>query len=175
MTSSEQMLADDYLDDLPARPIDEIRAMRAECVDVETGLSYLRRMVQAPLDIVHHEQSRRVSGGEADLSTVVDDLAEVLADGSRPGGVGRLPQTLEPTVVDAELEADLGALLGDGKLAAITTMSDVELAELSDALQEIERRVSARRRAFHTRIDALQAELTRRYQTGEATVESLLE
>jgi hypothetical protein len=175
MTTSEQMLADGYLDDLPSKSIDDVRAMRSECVDVETGLSYLRRMVQGPLDIVHREQAHRESGVDGDLSSLVDELAEVLADGTRSGGVGRLPQTLEPTMVDADLQADLDALLADGKITGITAMSDAELAGLADALQDIERRVSQRRRAFHVRIDALQAELTRRYQTGEASVESLLE
>ena len=39
---------------------------------------------------------------------------------------------------------------------------------------DLERQVSERRQALFTRIDALQAELTRRYKTGEASVESLL-
>ena len=34
--------------------------------------------------------------------------------------------------------------------------------------------MSRRRRSLHERIDALQAEITRRYRTGEASVESLL-
>jgi uncharacterized small protein (DUF1192 family) len=33
--------------------------------------------------------------------------------------------------------------------------------------------VSGRRRALHERIDVLQAEITRRYRTGEASVETL--
>ena len=35
-----------------ARPLAELRAMRAECQEVETGLSLLRRVVQGHLDIV---------------------------------------------------------------------------------------------------------------------------
>ena len=34
--------------------------------------------------------------------------------------------------------------------------------------------MSERRHAYFDRIDALQAELTRRYRTGEATVDGLL-
>ena len=37
-----------------------------------------------------------------------------------------------------------------------------------------EAELSARRRTLHERIDVLQAEITRRYKTGEASVESLL-
>jgi hypothetical protein len=175
MNESDRLLSPELLDDLSTRPIDEVRALRTQCVDVETGLSYLRRMVQGPLDIVHREQRRRSSGGEGDLATLVDELPDVLAEGTRSTGVGRLPQTLEPTSVDAELEAELDGLIGDGRIGGVTEMSDVDLGELGARLTAFERRVSERRRRFHERIDAFQAELTRRYRTGEASVESLLD
>src|SRR5689334_5349028 len=102
--TNERIMSPDYLAGLQERPIDEVRTMRADCVEVETGLSYLRRMVQGPLDIVNHELARRANGeGAADLATVVADLPESLADGPRPAGFGRLTQTLEPTLVDPEL------------------------------------------------------------------------
>lgn len=179
MTDRDEMqrLLELDLGDLEARPIEEIRSLRAECVAVETGLSYLRRMVQGPLDITLHEQARRREGGEvgqADLESMIDELPDVLADGPRSPGVGRLPQTLEPTEVDAELQAELDDLLG-GRITSVPEMPDHELDALVDQLQRFERKVSEQRRAFFDRIDALQAELTRRYRTGEASVESLLD
>jgi hypothetical protein len=54
-------------------------------------------------------------------------------------------------------------------------MTDADLAGLAHDLAAFERKVSEQRRAFFDRIDALQAELTRRYKTGEASVESLLD
>jgi len=170
-----RLLDPDVLEGLAARPIDEVRALRAECVDVETGLSYLRRMVQGPLDIVQREQARRSSGAEADLATLVDELPGLLAEHTRSAGVGRLPQTLEPTTVDPELEAELGALVGVGRIGRVTEMPDPELKELATGLAAFERKVSEQRQAFFERIDALQAELTRRYKTGEASVETLLD
>jgi hypothetical protein len=163
------------LEGLSTRPIDEVRTLRSECVDVETGLSYLRRMVQGPLDIVRRERARRSSGAEADLATLVDELPDVLAEHTRTAGVGRLPQTLEPVSVDPELEAELGGLVGGGRIAQVTDMTDPELEELAAALAAFERKISEQRRAFFDRIDALQAELTRRYKTGEASVETLLD
>jgi hypothetical protein len=173
----QQMLELD-LDDLETRPIDEIRTLRADCVAVETGLSYLRRMVQGPLDITRHEQARRREGGtagEADLGTLIDELPEVLSEGPRAGGVGRLPQTLEPTTVDPTLQHELDGLLAGASVVHAPDLSDAELAELVERLSQFERKVSERRRALFDRIDALQAELTRRYRTGEASVESLLD
>jgi hypothetical protein len=170
-----ELLRPDLLDELSARPIDEVRSLRAQCIDVETGLSYLRRMVQGPLDIVQREQNRRSSGTESDLATLVDELPDLLAEHTRSSGVGRLPQTLEPTTVDPALAAELDGLVGGGRIATVPDMSDADLDALAAGLAAFERKVSEQRHAYFERIDALQAELTRRYRTGEATVESLLD
>lgn len=175
MDASDRLLTPDLLDGLAARPIEDVRSLRAQCVEVETGLSYLRRMVQGPLDIVQREQARRSSGDEGDLATLVDELPGLLAEHTRSSGVGRLPQTLEPTSVDPALEAELDRLVGGGRIATVPEMSDADLDELAAGLTAFERKVSEQRHAYFERIDALQAELTRRYRTGEATVESLLD
>jgi len=174
-TQHDELLDPAVLVDIEHRPIDDVRSLRSRCIDVETGLSYLRRMVQAPLDIVIQEQRRRTEGGgPTDLATLIGDLPEVLSPGTRSFGVPRLPTQLEPSSVDPELSAELDRLVGEGQLASIVEMDDAQLEHLHGLLSAYERRVSERRRAFHSRIDALQAELTRRYRTGEATVESLL-
>jgi hypothetical protein len=56
----------------------------------------------------------------------------------------------------------------------VLTLADGELLKLHERLAEFELEVSGRRRAYFDQIDALQAELTRRYRSGEATVDSLL-
>jgi hypothetical protein len=75
-------------------------------------------------------------------------------------------------VVDPELEARLAevAVVGDD----LPGLSTDALGALGDRLADLEREVSDRRRELFASIDALQAELTRRYRTGEADVESLL-
>jgi hypothetical protein len=173
MTTS--MLSPDYLADLEARSTEEVRKMRDDCVAFETGLSYLRRMAQGSLDIVSREFVRREVGGEApDRATLISELPGILADSPRPPGNGRLSQTLDPVEPDPGLVAELDAIVGDGVIADVLTMGDGELVELRDRLAGFEMRVSDRRRAFFERIDTLQAELTRRYRTGEATVDTLL-
>ena len=173
-TTSDDMLSDDYLAGLPARPIAEIRAMRDDCTTVETGLSYLRRMVQGSLDIVSRELVRRAVGGHADRSTLIAELPGILAEGPRPDGVGRLPVTLDPDYVDPELAGELEDIVGGGVVADVTTMDDPALAELQRRLESFEQRVSQRRQAFFDLIDALNGELARRYRDGEASVDSLL-
>jgi hypothetical protein len=154
-------------------PIDDVRAARAELQEVETGLSYVRRVAQGRLDIVNAELARRRDGGDpADLRSLIDELPSILGEHLRAPGVGRLPTGVGEGAVDPELEARLAAVavVGDD----LPGLSTEDLSGLAGRLGDLEREVSDRRRGLFTSIDALQAELTRRYRTGEADVESLL-
>jgi phosphoenolpyruvate carboxylase len=71
--------------------------------------------------------------------------------------------------------AEYERLAGDGRLAQAADLDSDALSALLGDLRDLEQRVSTKRKAYHDRIDALQAELTRRYQTGEASVDTLLE
>jgi anti-sigma-K factor RsiG len=172
--SLERVLADDYVGDVTALSMDDLRAKRAECQGLEVGLSYRRRLCQGRLDIVAAEQRRRAEGApEPSQDDLVRNLAATLADRARPPGNGRLPQLLAPDAEDIDTD-ELDAIARPGALARITEVSDEELTALVDALSTYESQVSRQRRSLHERIDALQAEITRRYRTGEASVESLL-
>jgi len=171
----DRLLGEAFLDGLTELPLDTVRARRAECVEVETGLSYLRRMVQGPLDMVRREQARRADGeSPSDLTTLVDELPETLADNARPGGNGRLSQTLEPTEIDAGLAAELAAVTDGGVLPRLGEVDDATLTDVAQRLTALEHRISEQRHAYFGQIDALQAEITRRYRDGEATVDALL-
>jgi hypothetical protein len=172
----DRILGDEYLGELERRPIADVRTMRAECQEVETGLSYLRRLVQARHDIVGAELQRRRDGAEpGDLADLISHLPEILSDRTRTPGFGRLPQWLAPGDVDPELTARLDEIMGEHDLESLPTLADAELTALHDRLEALERDVSDRRRQLFDRIDTLQAEITRRYRTGEASVESLLQ
>ncbi len=171
----ERLLAPAYLDGLQARSLDELRAMRAECQEVETGLSLLRRRVQGHLDIVTIEQARRDEGGEVgDRSDLLALLPEVLADRTHSSGVGRLPAQMAPAALDPALEAELSTLVGEGLVLDPSAVDEDTLHRLAEGLTALEVDVSTRRRAIFERLDAVQAELTRRYRSGEASVDSLL-
>ena len=171
-----QLLDPGYLRELPTRGIDEVRAMRAECQAVETGLSLLRRLVQGRLDIVGLELTRRAEGRDpADLPDLIARLPEVLSDRTHAPGIGRLPQMMAPGDLPGELESELDAIVGPGHLAALPSVDDDRLGTMADELAAFERRVSAHRHDLFERIDALQAEITRRYKTGEASIDTLLQ
>ncbi len=176
MSQLERILDAGYLGDLAQRPMDDVRAMRAECQEVETGLSYLRRLVQGRLDIVGVELQRRRDGADpADLAALVERLPEILSDRTRAPGLGRLPQLMAPGAIDPALETELDSITAGQDLGTLSAMADEELGALHSRLDELEQEVSAKRRAVFDQIDALQAEITRRYRTGEASVESLLQ
>jgi hypothetical protein len=171
----ERLLAPDYLGDLEARPIEELRSMRAECQEVETGLSLVRRLVQGHLDIVGLERARRREGAPAgDRSSLLEQLPAVLAEHTQAPGLGRLPVQMAPTEIDPALEAELAELVGPGLALDPTGLDDAELSRLTDALVAFEAEVSGRRRALFERLDAVQAELARRYRSGDASVDALL-
>jgi len=168
--------AEDYLGDLTALDMDELRARRATCREVETGLSYLRRQAQGRLDVVAAERSRREEGGDAgdDLEGLIARLPELLAGSTRTEGNGRMPSEFGTGAVDQDLADELDAIVSRHHLSAPDELDDAELASVADALAGFERTVSDLRRALFDRIDAIEAELTRRYRTGEASVDSLL-
>jgi hypothetical protein len=172
----DHLLDPSYLVDLPGRSMDEIRAMRAESQQVETGLSLLRRLVQGRLDIVGVELTRRAEGADpGDLPDLIARLPELLADRTHAPGVGRLPQIMAPGELPAGLQGELDAIVGAAALSDLPSLDDDRLRAMADRLATFEQKVSQQRHSLFERIDALQAEITRRYKTGEASVDSLLQ
>ena len=169
----DRILDSSYLDDLRSLPLEEVRAKRTECQEVEVALSYLRRLVQGRLDIVGADISRRAGGEPADLEELVGKLPEILGEQQRPPGMGRLPTLLAPSDADS-LTAELDAVAHPQMLHALSDLSDDEVRRLADSLGDLERKTSLQRRDLFERIDALQEEIVRRYKEGEASVDSLL-
>jgi hypothetical protein len=171
----DRILANAYLDDIEGRSLGDIRSMRTECQEAEVALSYLRRLVQGRLDIVHAYLEHAGSDEPPDLSALVEELPGILSAGpGRPPGPGHLPQLLTPDTEESGLTAELDAVLDADQLAGLADLDRGQLQGLAERLEAVERRVSSDRRALHERIDTLQAELVDRHKTGRATVDGLL-
>jgi hypothetical protein len=164
----DRVLADDYLGDLASRPLEEVRAMRVECQELEAGQSYLRRLLQGRLDLAGAILTARRNGEEFSAATLLGLLPELLAGPPRPPGVGH-PEALAVDV-DPEVADELA---GEPEPENLLDMDAADVAAAVDRLTVLEAEISGRRRKLHERIDALQAELSRRYKTGEASVETL--
>jgi hypothetical protein len=171
----DRLLTSDYLDGMESRSLGEIRSMRTECQEAEVALSYLRRLIQGRLDIVHTYLEHPGSDALRDLGSLVNDLPGILSSGpGRPTGPGHLPQLLSPDTEEADLTAELDAVLGADEIGTLADLSLEQLNDIAGRLNSLESRVSANRRALHERIDALQAELVNRHKTGRASVDGLL-
>lgn len=173
----DRVTADGYLADLTSRPMETVRAMRAECQGLENALSYVRRVAQGRLDIVGAELARRASGGDpANLAELIGRLPDILADRTAPSGpIGaRPPLDLFADDAGQEWSAEVDAIFNPVDTGTLTSLDDAHLGTVRDELAAYEQLTSARRQRLHAIIDALQAEITRRYRTGEATVDSLL-
>jgi len=171
----DRVMRDDYLGELTTRPIEEIRSMRVECRQIEDKVSYFRRLIQGRLDIVAADLRRRSDGGSpTDLATLVEQLPDILSDKISSPGPGRLPTGLVPPD-DDDLTVELDQVAAPGALDRLAELSDEEEAELARRIGDLERKVSAVRKSLFSRIDALQAELVRRYGGGEADPGAVLD
>jgi hypothetical protein len=167
----DRVLADDYLVGLGDLSLADVRGLRDEAEQEEVDLSYIRRLIQGRLDIVRAELNRREGGAEG---TLVENLAQVLADEPRAGarGMGR-HSTIEPSRVDSHRRY-VEALVADVDLSDTSARSSDELHHAMRVLSDEEQSVSAKRRRVQTVMDACSAEITRRYKDGEADVSALL-
>ncbi|HXW79217.1 MAG TPA: hypothetical protein VEJ84_06940 [Acidimicrobiales bacterium] len=172
----DEALDPGYLSDLEGIALPELRAKRDACAELETDLSYLRRLVQARVDLIMAELERRDRGdSEPGAEALVQQLPQILGEHSRGQGPGRLPSIFAPAEgAQLDLSARVEVLLPSDKLGSLGTMSSTELSELLTNLSGLERDVSAERRALHDILDRLQEELVRRYRSGEANVDALL-
>jgi hypothetical protein len=174
--SLDELLAADLLDGLTGRDLAEVRALRDGAQQVEGGLSFVRRMVHGRLDIVGAELERRRQGGDpADLSDLIAQLPDLLAERDRSAGAPpRSPRRLEVAAVPDELAAELDEIVDIDALADLRGLDTDALTATADRLVDFERWVSERRRTVQDRLDRLQAEIARRYRDGEASVDGLL-
>src|SRR5579864_1480895 len=146
-TELERLLAPHYLDGLSERSLEEVRAMRAECQEAETAVSYLRRMAQGRLDLVHACLDRH-----EDLDTLVEHLPTIIGSGPpRPPGYGRLPSQMSPDLERDDLTAEIDDVLDADHVAALPEMDQDELRGVAERLNDIETRISHQRRALHER------------------------
>ena len=73
-----------------------------------------------------------------------------------------------------QLEERLDGVINAEQLGNVTAVGDEALVDAMAGMKNLEDEVSGDRRTLHGVIDAVQAEVVRRYSSGEATVDGLL-
>ncbi|MEZ5166311.1 MAG: hypothetical protein R2695_07390 [Acidimicrobiales bacterium] len=166
----QRVLDPTYLAAVADADTEGLRAMRRECNDLENGVSYVRRIAQARLDVLTAEVQRRADGGGGDLADLVARLPELLSDGVRGPASGRVDQELDPPEWVVEPLTDkLDAVVGGSVMSEVTELGDDALSAAVIAMRRYEEELSASRRSLHDTIDSLNDELARRISAGEGS------
>lgn len=153
-----------------ALSLDELRALRNQLQSEDDVVSYVRRVAQARVDLVRAERHRRERG---EISEDLPSELRVVLSSHLTGGQARPPRPVE-NLDDNELSDELDAVCARFGFSRIEELDVAELERLDAELTAFERRVSDDRRERYDRLDALSAELVRRYRDGEASVDGLL-
>lgn len=153
---SARVLDPAYLDDLESQSVEELRSKHSECLELETEVSYIRRLTQARIDILEAEIGRRSSGQS--LGELIDALPQILADSGPRGNpaLSRLPMQMAPEQ-DSEWAPNLEEF--DGAVANLTTITETELHDAIAGLRSLEREVSDQRRELHGVMDRIDLSL----------------
>lgn len=148
--------------------LSDLRSLRQQLQLEDDAVSYARRVAQARLDLVRAEQVQRSTD---DGNVESDDLRSVLSQ-HLTGGPARPPRPTED-LSDHPLALELDELCARHGFGHLKDLDDAELSALFEELASFEQRVSSDRRERFDRLDALSAELVRRYRDGEASIDTL--
>lgn len=170
----ERIAESDYLDGLREIPIQRLREMREECREGENELSFERRLCQARIDILSGELDRRAGGGgNKDLVAMLPEL--LATEGSAAGAAlpARAPDFSIPRNADVPRRR-VEEIVGEQTLSRLSTLASEEIQGIIKSLGESERAVSVKRKKVQEVLDTVQAEIVRRYTSGEADPSSAL-
>ncbi|HSR46040.1 MAG TPA: aerial mycelium formation protein [Acidimicrobiia bacterium] len=166
----DQILEEGFLTGLESTDLDELRELRRMTDEVETELSYYRRLLHGRMDLLSFELRRRA--GE-ETRSLIEALPEILGSGERTGPLGRVPAIFSPDLPE-ERHRPVDKVLGDDFLTRMPELSEDELTGMQELLAETEERISDQRRAVQKVFDDIQGEITRRYKDGVADSVDLL-
>ena len=170
----DDLLRTNDLTALADRPFPELRSLRDRLGEVETGLSFGRRLAQGRLDIVMAEASSRAGGHAESNHDLVGRLPELLSTNFRSFGTPRPVRDTEiPPFVD-EIISGLDQLFGVHEVENLEKVPLDQLTEITERLAAYERAISLKRSEVHRIIDEVQEEIITRYRSGAASVDDLL-
>jgi len=163
-----------YVQNLSSLSMDELRERRGVLDDLDTELSFYRRMLHGRMDLLSFEIRRR-SGEET--RTLIEALPQILADGIDGPSRNAIPRDLPLTLPELSGEGNraIDRVLGDDFLAHLPSLEDNDLEEIQAALTDAEGEVSAQRREVYDVHDRISAEITLRYREGLADAADLLD
>ncbi len=147
---ADRIMAPEYTQNVESRSDEELNAMHTESVEVETEISYLRRLAQARMDILQAEIDRRAAGGS--VGDLIKALPQILTSGESSGAPDpadvRMPQHFAPNT-EVIYARGLEHLVSDTTLANLPTLSENDLRETLELLKGFEKEMSEARKQLH--------------------------
>jgi hypothetical protein len=165
----ERITDPSFVAGLTERSNQELRALRDDCKEGENEISFERRLCQARTDILAAELERR-KGTPSDDDDLVQRLSKILG-AERRGEAGPLPARAPDFSIPRNADVPrrrVEEIVGEQTLARLPALQTAEIRGIISSLEEHERNLSSRRKAIHDVMDAIQAEIVRRYRSGEA-------
>jgi hypothetical protein len=155
----DQVLGAGFTEGLGELETDEVRRRRDLARAELEYLSLLRRLVQGRRDILRAEGERRAG---SDSGSLVDRLAGILSEGTRGPSRGGAPTVAVPEDEIALARRRVERLVSDANLSDLEALSEDDLRQAVQRLDEEERGVSDLRGRVIEAHDALQEEMKRR-------------
>lgn len=172
----DRVLGDGFLTGLQTLDLPEVRSLRHEAEQEEADLSYIRRLLHGRLDLVRAELGRRENPDQPE-EPFIARLARILADPQRGEGptvqASARMMTVQPSRI-AEHRRRVEQVVADVGLSDVEARTVEELTDAIRRLEEFEENVSFNRRAVQHVVDALSAEVGRRYREGIIRAEDRL-
>jgi hypothetical protein len=150
-----------YLEGIDTKPLEDVRALRDECMAEREYLSLLRRLVQGRAEILKAELASR---GSEDHRPLVDRLSEILASDEPATSRGEAMHVTLPEEEMLLARRRIERLVADAGISDPTDLNEGQLQEAIELLGAEEHEVSAQRSDVIHALDALQDELKRRYK-----------
>jgi hypothetical protein len=165
---TERLTEADFLDGLQELSLEDLRAVRDECREGENEISFERRLCQARIDILTAELDRRTGKETGDL---LSRLPEILGAEEQSGTDSPLPSRAPTFAIPRNADVPrrrVEEIVGETTLARLSQLQPEELKGIIASLDDHERNLSEKRREIHEVMDEIQAEIVRRYTTGQA-------
>jgi hypothetical protein len=169
------VLDPEFVTDLGALSLDELRQRRHICDELDAELSYYRRLLHGRMDLLSFEMRRR--RGE-ETRSLIEALPDILADGADDSPSHFLVPTnlpVDPPDIPMEGRRAIDRVLADDFLTHLPDIDNDELKEIQGTLSEAERQISGQRRSVYEVLETLTDEVARRYREGLASVNELLD
>lgn len=169
----ERVIHPSYARDLGEKTVEDLRSLREECREGENELSFERRLCQARIDILSAELARREGDSTASLVENLPDILKTEPPSTDSPLPKRAPDFSIPRNADIPRRR-VEEVVGEETLARLSNLPSEEIRERMASLEGHERDVSARRKQVQEVMDRIQAEIVRRYASGEADPASLV-